>query len=105
MLSLQTWLEQPRYTEVNPGGQVTLACLIQDKKGDCRWEKNGEPVGIESGKYEWTGPLESGDCSLKISDADLKFDDASWQCQVAPSSFDAGDALVSEAAQLVVRGT
>ena len=101
----QTWLEQPRYTEVNPGGQVTLKCQVGSKKGDCRWEKDGQPVGIYPGKYVWSGEPAKGDCSLRVFNASLEFDDGVWQCQVTPSSFNSKDALISEGAQLVVRGT
>lgn len=34
--ALQRWAEQPASTFVNPGGAVTLACRIENKKGDCR---------------------------------------------------------------------
>ena len=80
-----------------------------NKRGECRWEKDGQPVGIHPGKYEWAGnskesPAESGDCSLKILDANLEFDDGVWQCQVTPSSFKVRDSLISEGAEVVVRG-
>ena len=104
MNGYQTWLEQPRYTEVNPGGQVTLKCQVGSKKGDCRWEKDGQPVGIYPGKYVWSGEPAKGDCSLRVFNASLEFDDGVWQCQVTPSSFNSKDALISEGAQLVVRG-
>ena len=100
----QKWSEQPRYQEVNPHGSVVMQCVILAKKGECRWEKDGAPVGIYPSKYEWAGNPESGDCSLKIFDADLEYDDGVWQCQVTPSKFQAKDALISEGAELVVRG-
>ena len=102
--AIQTWSQQPRYQEVNPEGTVILPCIIQNKKGECRWERDGSPVGIYPQKYEWSSTPETGDCSLKISDASLEYDDGVWQCQVTPSSFSAKDALVSEGAELVVRG-
>ncbi len=102
--AIQSWQEQPRYTEVNPTGQVVLKCQVADKKGDCRWEKDGQPVGIYPGKYVWAGAPERGDCSLRVFNASLEFDDGVWQCQVTPSSFNSKDALISEGAQLVVRG-
>ena len=68
-----------------------------------RWEREGEPLGIFPGKYDWAGDLKSGDCSLLISDADLEFDDGAWQCSVSPSRFKARDALVSGLSSLVVR--
>jgi len=100
----QTWSEQPANREVNPGGDVLLSCVINDMRGQCRWEKDGTPVGIFPGKYEWAnGDLESGDCSLRILDAKLAYDDGVWQCSVTPSSFLVRDALISEGAQVVIR--
>jgi hypothetical protein len=55
-------------------------------------------------KYEWAGTPETGDCSLRVLSAELEYDDGVWQCQVTPSSFKEKDALISEGAQLVVRG-
>ena len=81
-----------------------MPCVIIDKKGECRWERDGNPVGIFPTKYEWNGAPDSGDCSLKILDANLEFDDGVWQCQVTPSSFSSKDSLISEGAELVVRG-
>lgn len=99
----QEWTEQPRYQEVNPHGSVVMPCVITNKKGECRWEKDGNPVGIYPTKYEWAGLSEKGDCSLKILDANLEYDDGVWQCQVTPSSFQSKDSLISEGAELVVR--
>ena len=61
-------------------------------------------IGIYPTKYEWAGLSEKGDCSLKILDANLEYDDGVWQCQVTPSSFQSKDSLISEGAELVVRG-
>ena len=109
LLAVQTWSEQPVYQEVNPGGQVIMPCIVINKRGECRWERDGQPVGIHPGKYEWAGPnkgpsADPGDCSLKVLDASLDFDDGVWQCQITPSSFKTRDALISQGAQLVVRG-
>ena len=49
----QTWSEQPANQEVNPSGDVVLRCAIRAMRGECRWEKDGTPVGIFPGKYEW----------------------------------------------------
>ena len=100
---LQSWIEQPHYQEVNPSGNLVIACKVNDKQGECRWEKDGTPVGIYPGKYEWAAKPESGDCSLKIKNASLEYDDGVWQCQVTPSSFLSKDALISEGAEVVVR--
>ena len=61
-------------------------------------------MGMYPQKYEWSATPETGDCSLRILDASLEYDDGVWQCQITPSSFSAKDALVSEGAELVVRG-
>ena len=53
---LQSWVEQPRYQEVNPGGDVILPCRVRDLRGECRWEVSTRPVGIFPGKYEWAAP-------------------------------------------------
>jgi len=100
---LQQWEQAPTYREVNPGGDVIMPCLIKNKKGDCRWEKDGVPVGIFVNKYEWAGDRSTGDCSIKIMEASLEYDDGVWQCQVTASSFKHKDTLISEGAELVVR--
>ena len=100
ILRQQTWLEQPSYTEVNPGGSVTLPCRVTDKRGECRWERNSMPVGMFPGKYEWTGE----DCSLRVHKAGLEYDNGEWVCQVTASTFMERDTLMSAPAKLVVRG-
>ena len=109
IFAIQSWSEQPVYQEVNPGGQVIMPCIVLNKRGECRWERDGQPVGIHPGKYEWAGAnkgpsTDPGDCSLKVLDASLDFDDGVWQCQITPSSFKTRDSLISQGAQLVVRG-
>ena len=61
-------------------------------------------MGMYPTKYEWSGNPEDGDCSIKILDSSLEFDDGVWQCQVTPTNFLQKDSLISEGAQLVVRG-
>ena len=101
--SQQSWVTQPGYSEVNPGWSVILPCIVQNLTGDCRWSKEGTPVGIFTGKYEWAGRKDRGDCSLVVMDADEVYDSGGWQCAVTASTFLAGDALVSGVAELVVR--
>ena len=86
-LSKQAWIQQPGYAEVNPGETVLLTCIIANQEGECRWRREGQPVGMFPGKYEWSGDHESGDCSLLIKDAELDYDDGHWQCSVTPSRF------------------
>ena len=103
VVGLQEFGETPRYTEVNPGTSAVLECMVRGKGGECRWEKDGQPVGIFEGKYEWAGAVEQGNCSLAILDATSEYDDGVWQCQVTASNFKEGDSLISEGAEVVVR--
>ena len=110
---MQRFLETPVYTEVNPGGSIRLPCQVESMKGECRWEKDGVPVGLYPGKYEMRGQVggdqpnggpNSGDCGLDILGASIEYDNGVWQCQVTASDFKQRDTLISEGAQLVVRG-
>jgi len=101
--ALQSFIEIPTYSEVNPGYDVVLLCQIKNKGGECRWEKDGNPVGIFKDKYEWAGDLSSGNCSLRILDSSSEYDDGVWQCQVTASNFKEGDSLISEGGEVVVR--
>ena len=40
-----------------------------------------QPVGLFPGKYSVA--MVKGDCSLTISNVDLKIDDGEWECQVS----------------------
>ena len=93
----------PTYREVNPGGSVVLECMVEEMRGECRWEKDGVPVGVYAGKYEMldSGP---GDCSLRVLAASMEYDNGVWQCQVTASDFKQKDTLISDGAQLIVRG-
>ena len=100
----QQFIEAPTYREVNPGGQVILPCIVKNKKGECRWEKDGTPVGMYENKYEWQGDRAQGDCSLVVKEANIEYDNGVWQCQVTASDFTQRDTLISEGAELIVRG-
>ena len=56
------------------------------------------------GKYEWAGREAGGDCSFKIREVNIQYDDGLWECQVTSSTFEAQDSLASKPARLVVRG-
>ena len=62
-----------------------------------------QPQEMFTGKYEWSGERQAGDCSLRVLDV-AKVDDGDWECQVTASAFMAQDALTSSIAPLVVRG-
>ena len=93
----------PTYREVNPGGSVVLECMVEEMRGECRWEKDGVPVGVYAGKYEMLGSG-PGDCSLRVLAASMEYDNGVWQCQVTASDFKQKDTLISDGAQLIVRG-
>jgi hypothetical protein len=101
---LQEWVEQPVGVAVNPGEDAVLTCRLLAKKGDCRWERNGLPVGLYQGKYEWAGNPAQGDCSLRLREASIQYDQGDWVCQVTASSFMEKDTLISSPAKLIVRG-
>lgn len=106
---LQRFVEQPRYTEVNPGQDALLSCKVSEKRGSCMWQLNNKPIGMYPKKYEWASgsvlhqSMMHGDCSLWIREANLEFDDGLWECQVTASDFSAQDALTSQPVRLVVR--
>ena len=39
---VQQFLEEPKYTEVNPGADATLTCKVENIGGECRWQKDGK---------------------------------------------------------------
>ncbi|XP_020282906.1 hemicentin-2-like isoform X2 [Pseudomyrmex gracilis] len=100
---IQQFEETPQYTEVNPGQDAKLVCRVLGKRGQCIWQKDQKPIGMQLKKYEWVGSPDIGDCSLWVRSAALEFDDGLWQCQVTASDFTTQDALASEPARLVVR--
>lgn len=104
MSAEQRFAEVPaQYQEVSQGEDVKLRCVVQDKRGQCIWQKDRKPVGVHPDKYEWAGGRD-GDCSLLVKRASLDFDDGLWECQVTPGDFTRQDALTSPPARLLVRG-
>ena len=73
----QSFDEHPKYAEVNPGEDVVMICRVFEKNrnSQCIWQKDGKPIRIQDGKYEWDGIKDSGDCSLRIVSADINYDD------------------------------
>ena len=39
---MQSFKEEPSYTEVNPGDNTELRCVVNDIGGECRWQKDGK---------------------------------------------------------------
>ena len=71
---------------------------------ECRWQKNGKPVGLFPEKYSLNTPRIPGNCSLTIYGVDHELDDGEWQCQVTSSNISYQDALASSPAVLSVQG-
>ena len=40
--SVQMFIEEPIYTEVNPGADEVLECQVDNIGGECRWQKDGK---------------------------------------------------------------
>ncbi|XP_015122595.1 hemicentin-2 [Diachasma alloeum] len=104
----QRFLETPvSYQEVGSGEDVVLTCRVDNKRGQCIWQKDGKPIGIHPEKYEWasvrSNSVSDADCSLLIKRASLEFDDGYWECQVSPGDFTRQDALTSLPSRLLVR--
>lgn len=100
----QRFVETPAlYQEVSSGDDAQLRCRVQDKRGQCIWQKDRKPVGMHPDKYEWASGRGS-DCTLLIRRASLDFDDGHWECQVTSGDFTRQDALTSLPSRLLVRG-
>ncbi|KAG7206458.1 hypothetical protein KM043_003809 [Ampulex compressa] len=99
----QRFAETPAiYQEVSSGDDVQLRCRVQDKRGQCIWQKDRKPLGMHPDKYEWASGRGS-DCTLLIRRASLDFDDGFWECQVTSGDFTRQDALTSLPSRLLVR--
>ncbi|CAB0033533.1 unnamed protein product [Trichogramma brassicae] len=100
----QRFAETPaEYQEVSQGQDVKLRCRVQDKRGQCIWQKDRFALGMVHDKYEWDHG-DAGECSLVIKRASLDYDDGLWECQVTPGDFVKQDGLRSPPARLLVRG-
>ena len=76
---------------------TTLGCF--------RWQKDVKPVGLFSGKYVMAEDSQvTGDCSLRVMEADPELDAGLWQCGVTSSNVSLQDSLVSAPARLSVMG-
>lgn len=101
--AIQEFIEESKDITVNTGDNISLPCLVKNKAGECRWEKDGTPVGMYKEKYEWAGSIESGDCTIRIQEASAEYDTGVWQCQVTASDFTQKDTLISSGAFLSIR--
>ncbi len=44
--AVQKFKTEPGYTEVNPGADARLACVVDNIGGECRWQKDGKVSSI-----------------------------------------------------------
>ena len=51
--SMQSFKEEPTYTEVNPGENTELRCVVNDIGGECRWQKDGK-VSNSMARCKWS---------------------------------------------------
>ena len=42
IFAVQKFTGEPKYTEVNPGGNAVLKCEVENIGGECRWQKDGK---------------------------------------------------------------
>ena len=73
----QRFDREPERREINPGEDTVMLCRVFEKNRNslCIWQKDGKPVRLQDGKYEWDGSRENGDCSIRILNSDIHFDD------------------------------
>ena len=64
--AIQEFIKDSDDITVNTGDDVLLPCLVRNKVGECRWKKDGTPVGLYEDKYEWAGNIERGDCTIRV---------------------------------------
>ncbi|XP_076350236.1 irregular chiasm C-roughest protein-like isoform X2 [Tachypleus tridentatus] len=102
--TLQDFDVTPSDSEVDPGSTATIRCRIRNRRGECVWLKDGEVVGRISNKFFFEKEPSDGDCSIRITDANLEMDDGYWQCQVTQASLE-DPTLKSENIKLTVRET
>lgn len=100
--AVQEFEATPSDTEVNPGSEVRLQCMVRNRRGECVWLKNGLAVGKIPGKYDFDREPQNGDCSVHIGKVNLDEDDGPWQCQVTRASLQDAP-LNSNVVKLVVR--
>ena len=103
VMAIQEFIREAKDISVNSGDDILIPCLVRNKAGECRWEKDGTPVGMYDDKYEWAGIHESGDCSIRVKDASAEYDTGVWQCQVTASDFTQKDTLISSGGFLSIR--
>lgn len=93
----------PSYKEVFIDQEIQLPCSSRNVRDSCRWKKDGKPVMLQPGKYEWMTNRD-GDCTLLIKKASLDLDDGYWICQISSTKFKPDNSFKAFSSQLLVIG-
>lgn len=65
------------------GENITIPCILAtSNEVECHWLKNSQLKFPVEGKYHFNRVASNGDCSIRISNLNVKDDDGDWQCQV-----------------------
>lgn len=65
------------------GENITIPCILNTaEEVECHWLLNSQLKYPMSNKYSFSRTPNNGDCSIKISNLNMKQDDGDWQCQV-----------------------
>ncbi|CAB4064723.1 unnamed protein product [Lepeophtheirus salmonis] len=82
---------RPRNIEVSQGGTGIIPCEVGNRAGRVQWTRDGLTLGYDRSipgipRYEILGVENSGQFSLQITNVTL-VDDADFECQVGPASY------------------
>lgn len=65
------------------GENITIPCIVHASEDvECHWLLNSHLVFPSANKYSFNRLSSNGDCSIKISNLNMKEDDGKWECQV-----------------------
>ena len=78
----QSFLEEPRSLISAPGGEVTFTCLVLNKGGECRWQKDGKVIDDDDDDV-----LDDNDCNFSQWACILVNTDCQIQKETAVSPF------------------
>lgn len=73
----------PSHSSRSTGDNITIPCILATSNDvECHWLKNAQLKFPVDGKYHFNRVASNGDCSIRISNLNVKDDDGDWQCQV-----------------------
>lgn len=96
------FLREPDNQYIRDGEEGILHCIFnQPAPTPCYWSKDGYTIRV-TGRYEYAGDTNSGDCSIRITHSTYKLDDGLWNCGTLMTS--SGRGLASRQVKLTVIG-